>query len=212
MSELADRERVARRGWAAPGGSHDHVIRLLKLALPAAVGVILAFLAFSPLEEKQELSFTVDKNKAAHAEERMRASSAQYRGQDNKGRPFILNARSALQRSSAERVVDIHDMTAQMQLENGPANLTAGRARYDLDNQLVDVLGPIQLVGADGYRMNTRDVRVNLQERRMASNGPVDGQIPIGTFSANQLQVELPDHRVVLTGNAHLHITQGNHR
>jgi lipopolysaccharide export system protein LptC len=209
MSEQADRERVVRRGWAAPGGSHDRLIRLLKVALPAAIGVTLAFLAFSPLENKKEVSFILDKNTAQHAGERMRASAAQYRGRDNKGRPFVLAARSAVQRSSAERVVDIRGITARMDLENGPATLAAGRARYDIDNDLVDVIGPIRFTAADGYRMETRDVRVNLRERTMTSRGAVDGQMPLGHFSANHMEVGLPDRRVVLSGGARLHIVQG---
>ena len=44
MSELAERERRVKRRWAVPGGSHDRVVRALKLALPALIGVILAFL------------------------------------------------------------------------------------------------------------------------------------------------------------------------
>lgn len=208
MSEEADRERVVRRGWAAPGGSHDRLIRLLKVALPAAIGVTLAFLAFSPLENKKEVSFLLDKNKAQHAEERMRATAAQYRGQDNRGRPFILSAQSAVQRSSAERVVEIRGISARMDLENGPAFLAAGHARYNIDNDLVDVIGPILFTAADGYRMETRDVRVNLRGRRMASRGAVDGRMPLGHFSASHMEVTLPDRRVVLSGGARLHIVQ----
>jgi len=208
MSEEADRERVVRRGWAAPGGSHDRLIRILKIALPAAIGVTLAFLAFSPLENKKEVSFLLDKNKAQHAEERMRATATQYRGEDNRGRPFVLVAQSALQRSSAERIVDIRGIGARMDLENGPAFLSANHARYDIDNDLVDVLGPILLTAADGYRMETRDVRVDLRGRRMTSRGPVDGQMPLGHFSANHMEVTLADRRVVLTGGARLHIVQ----
>ena len=46
MSELAERERLVKRGWAAPGGAHDHLIRILKLVLPAAIGVVLAWLGY----------------------------------------------------------------------------------------------------------------------------------------------------------------------
>jgi lipopolysaccharide export system protein LptC len=208
MSELADRERVAKRGWAAPGGGHDHLIRALKLALPAAIGVVLAFLAFSPLEEKQEVSFLLDKNKVGHAEERMRVQSAQYRGQDSHGRPFVLNARSALQQSSAVPVVDIRDMSAQIILDNGPARLRANRARYDMDRDHVDVAGPILVTAADGYRLLTRDVGVNLRERTLASRGAVEGTMPLGRFSANRLEVDLPGRRAVLSGRARLHIVQ----
>jgi lipopolysaccharide export system protein LptC len=143
MSELADQERLARRAWAAPGSGHDRTIRGLKIGLPAAIGAILAFLAFSPLEQSQEPSFVLDKTKVGHAEERMRVEMAQYRGQDNRGRPFVLTARQALQRSSAVPVVDIAGMRARIQLDDGPAQVEAQRGRYDLSADRVDIVGPI---------------------------------------------------------------------
>ena len=209
MSELAERERVFKRVWAAPGGTHDRVIQVLKLLLPAATGVVLAFLAFSPLEDKQEVSFMLDKNKVEHAEERMRIQSAQYRGQDSRGRPFVLNARSALQQSSSVPVVDITDMRAQITLENGPAQLVARRARYDMERDQVDVQGPILFSSADGYRLGTRDVTVDLRQRTMASRGAVEGRMPLGHFTAGRLEVDLPESRVVLSGRARVHIVQG---
>ena len=209
MSELAERERVARRSWAAPGRSHDKVITAMKLALPAAIGVLLAFLAFAPLEEKQEFSFLLDKTKVEHAEERMRVESAQYRGQDSRGRPFVLNARSALQQSSAVPVVDVRDMSAQILLDNGPARLVARQARYDMATDKVGVIGPIVLTTADGYRLATRDVVVDLRQRRLVSRGPVEGQMPLGRFSAGRLEVDLQGRRAVLSNRARIHIVQG---
>jgi len=209
MSELAERERVARRSWAAPGRSHDKVIQTMKLALPAAIGVLLAFLAFSPLEEKQEFSFLLDKSKVDHAEERMRVESAQYRGQDSRGRPFVLSARSALQQSSAVPIVDVRDMSAQILLDEGPARLVARQARYDMSTDKVGVIGPILLTTADGYRLATRDVVVDLRERRLVSRGPVDGRMPLGRFSAGRLEVDLPGRRAVLSHRARIHIVQG---
>jgi len=210
MSELAERERVVKRVWAKPGGTHDRVIQVLKLLLPAATGVVLAFLGFSPLEEKQGFSFMLDKTKVEHAEERMRIQSAQYRGQDSRGRPFVLNARSALQQSSSVPVVDITDMRAQITLENGPAELLARQARYDMERDQVDVQGPILFTSADGYRLGTRDVTVDLRQRRMASRGPVAGRMPLGHFTAGRLEVDLPERRAVLSGRARVHIVQGN--
>jgi lipopolysaccharide export system protein LptC len=209
MSELAERERIAKRSWAAPGRSHDKVINAMKLALPAAIGVLLAFLAFSPLEDKQEVSFLLDKNKVEHAEERMRVESAQYRGQDGRGRPFLLSARSALQQSSAVPIVDVRDMSAQMLLEDGPARIVARQAQYDMTTDKVDVRGPILFTAADGYRLATRDVVVDLRQRSLASRGAVTGQMPLGRFSAGRLEVDLPGRRVVLSNRARVHIVQG---
>ena len=209
MSEQGDRERVVKRRWAAPGGAHDTVIKVMKLLLPAAIGVVLAFLAFAPLEEKQEFSFILDKTKVEHAEERMRIESAQYRGQDSRGRPFVLNARAALQQSSSVPVVDIRDMSAQIALDNGPARLLARQARYDMERDQVDVPGPILFAAADGYRLGTRDVTIDLRQRRMSSRGPVSGQMPLGRFTADRLEVDLPEKRAVLSGRARVHIVQG---
>lgn len=212
MSEQGDRERREKRGWAAPGGSHDRVVKALKILLPALIGVMFAFLVFSPLEEKQEVSFLLDKNKVGTAEERLKVSAAQYRGQDDAGRPFVLSARSALQATSAEPIVQISGLSARILLDNGPAGFQANRARYNMDNDHVDVVGPILFTAADGYRMGTRDVTVNMRARTLVSRGAVDGQMPLGRFSAEQLKVNLPDRRVELNGRARLHIVQGGLR
>jgi len=212
MSELAEHERRVKRRWAIPGGSHDKVVKALKLGLPALIGVILAFLFFSPLEDKQEVSFLLKKEEVEKAPERLRVASAQYRGQDDEGRPFVLNARSAVQERSSNPVVEISDMNAQIQLDTGPARLEAGRARYNMDSDHVQVMGPIQFTAADGYRMGTRDVDVDLRGHNLVSRGRVEGQMPMGHFTADQLQVNLPDRRVVLNGRARLHIVQGGLR
>jgi lipopolysaccharide export system protein LptC len=211
MSELAERDRAVKRGWAAPGASHDRIVTGLKLALPALIGIILAFLVFAPLEDKQEVSFLLDKNKVERAEERMTVRAAQYRGLDNRGRPFVLNAQQALQQNS-QSVVDISNMNAEMQLENGPARIQAGRARYDVNAERVQVSGPVLLTGADGYRMETRDVSVNLRERRLSSAGSVEGSMPLGNFSGGRIEVDVPGRVVVLTGRPRLHIVQGGIR
>ena len=212
MSEAADRDQQRKRGWASPGGSHDRVIRILKLALPALIGVVLAFLAFSPLEDKQEVSFLLDKNKVDTAEERLKVTSAQYRGQDNDGRPFLLSARSALQPTSSTQVVDINDMSAQIQLDSGPARLRADRARYNMENDQVNVVGPLLLLASDGYRMQTHDVNIDMRARTLQSRGAVQGQMPLGRFSADQLQANMGNRTVVLNGRARLHIVQGGIR
>ena len=212
MSELARRERLVKRRWAAPGGFHDKLVNVLKILLPAAIGIVLAYLALAPLEEKQEISFLLDKNKVDVAEERMRVEEARYRGRDSLGRPFVLRAQSAVQATSADPVVDLRGMEAAILLESGRARIEADRARYDMEQDKVDVLGPILFTAEDGYRLSTRDVIVDLRDRVLVSDGPVEGRMPLGRFSANQMRVSLPDRRVVLSGRARLHIVQGGLR
>jgi lipopolysaccharide export system protein LptC len=198
-----------KRSWAAPGSAHDWIMRPLKVLLPAAVGALLAYLLISPLSKKKEVSFLLDKNKVETAHERLKVEAAQYRGLDDKGRAFSIEAAQAVQPTSAEQIVDINGMAARIQLDEGPAQIEARRGRYDMEKQTVDVLGPILFTAADGYRLETRDVSIDLGKQKMASGRGVEGKMPLGRFSAQEMTVDLPNRRVVLTGRARLHIEQG---
>jgi lipopolysaccharide export system protein LptC len=212
MSEAAVIERRRKQGWAAPGGFHDRLMRALKLILPAAIGMLLAYLALAPLRKGPEISFILDKTKVDFAQERMRVQSARYRGQDNQGRPFTLDAASAVQATSQDPIVDVQSMSAAIQLNSGPAIIRADKGRYDMEAQRVDVIGPILLTAADGYRLETSNVAVDLGDRRMWSRGRVEGTIPIGSFSADRMTADLPSREVTLTGRARLTINQGGLR
>ena len=209
MSEAAIRDRVRKQGWAAPGGAHDILMRFLKVALPSSIGVLLAYLAMAPLNKSHDISFILDKNKVDFAKERMRVETARYRGQDNLGRPFSIDASSAVQATSQDPIVDILGMSAEIGLESGPATLRADKGRYDIDAQKMEVIGPVLFTAADGYRLHTSDVSVDLNTQALESRGAVQGQMPLGRFSANRMEANLPQKRVVLTGRARLHINQG---
>ena len=198
-----------RNSWAKPGSFHDHLVGFLKIALPAAVGVLLAYLALAPLSKGPEISFLLDKNKVETAREHMRVQSAQYRGQDSYGRPFLISAQSAIQARSTDPVVDISAMAAQIGLDGGPARIEADRARYDMSAQHVDVAGPILFTAADGYRLRTRDVLVDLNQRTLQSRAPVEGEMRLGSFRADRFRADLNSREVVLDGRARLHIVQG---
>jgi lipopolysaccharide export system protein LptC len=209
---LAEDRRTAKRGWAAPGGLHDWLMRFLKIVLPAGVGLLLAYLLLSPLSKEKEISFLLDKNKVDTARERLKTQKAEYRGLDDQGRPFSIQAAQAVQAKSSDPVVDIGGMAARIQLDEGPATITADKARYNMDTQKVDVLGPILFTASDGYKLETRDVALDLNKHVAVSGGGVEGQMRLGRFTAQNMTVDLPQRRVVLTGRPRLHIEQGGLR
>jgi lipopolysaccharide export system protein LptC len=211
MSEAATRERLFRQHWAVPGSSHDRLVRFAKIALPSAVGALIAILAFAPLDKEGDASFILDKNQVDNAPERMRVEAARYVGADNRGQRFLIEAASAIQRSSDVPIVDISGMTARLSMAQGPLVILANHARYDLDGQKVAVNGPVRVVGPDGYRLETRDVSVDLKQRRLTNTGPVYGSMRLGQFRANSISADLGARTVVLHG-ARLKIVQGGVR
>lgn len=209
MSELADRVRTQRQVWAAPGSSHDRLIAIMRLALPAAILILILLLALAPLTVGRDISFVLSKDRVELARERMRVTRAIYRGEDSKGQPFQLTAGSAVQATSRDPVVKLNNLAARIQLQDGPATIVAQRGRYNMDNEKVDIDGPVLFRSADGYQMRTRDVGIDMATRTVASQGAVDGTMPLGTFASDHFTADLNSRVFVLQGRARLHIVQG---
>lgn len=212
MSQAADAFRSQRHLWAVPGSSHDRVIGTLRVALPLAIVLLVIALAFAPLTVGRDISFVLSKDRVQVAKERMRVSEALYRGEDSKGQPFQISAASAVQATSRDPIVRLQKLAAKIALADGPATIVANRGRYDMDSEKIAIDGPVLFRDTGDYRMQTRDVTVDLKTRGVASGGPVDGSMPLGTFAANRLTADLNDRIVVLEGDARLHIVQGRSR
>ncbi len=206
MPEPAGQARSARQRWAAPGGHHDRVIALSRFVLPVLVGVLAAFLVTAPLTMSGDVSFLLDKKKVEVAKERLRIQSALYRGADAVGRPFSLSAGSAVQKSSAEPIVELTTLAAEIGLADGPANISADQGRYDIAQEKVMVDGAIHVTTTSGYDLKTNNATLDLKTRQLKSGGSVTGTVPQGRFSANAMHADLETHTVTLDGNARLRI------
>jgi lipopolysaccharide export system protein LptC len=212
MTAQADLMRNRRRAFAAPGGFHDRLVKMLMRVLPAAVGVVAAVMILAPFSPRGEISFLLDRNKVAITSERLRVDKAMYRGEDDKGRPFSLTAGSAVQRSAREPWVDMTDLVGRIMMADGPAQIAARTGRYDIAQERVDVSGPLDFRAADGYRLMASNVTVDLKTRRMVGAGGISGSIPAGTFSAERIIADLGARTVALDGRARLRMEPGKLR
>jgi lipopolysaccharide export system protein LptC len=209
LSEAAHRQQEIKRHWAEPGSRHDAVVRATKYGLPVIIVVLVLTLAIAPFEKRGDVSFILDKNKVDEAKERMRVEQARYVGEDNKGQKFEIVADHAVQQSSNVPVVMIEGMRARLSLSRGPLAIAALKGRYDLEQEEMLIDGPVSVAGPDGYRLATRDVRVDLDKRTMQSRGPVNGAMELGQFSAGSLSADLDERTVRLNGGVRLKIKQG---
>lgn len=212
MTQAADIIRDRRRAWATPGGSHDRLVRFLATWMPAGIGVVAAIMVLSPLTPRGEVSFLLDRNKVAFVRERLRVQDASYRGVDNRDRAFTVTAGTAVQRTAQEPVVEMTGLVAGIVLADGPASLSAAAGSYDFDRELVLVPGSVDFAAADGYRMVTRNVTIDLKGQRVSGDGGVSGTIPSGTFSANRISADLTARTIALEGNARLRMEPGKLR
>lgn len=212
MTAEAEIIRNRRRAFAAPGGSHDRFVRFLSRYLPGAIGVLAAVMILAPLSPRGDVSFLLDRNKVAITKERLRVDKASYRGVDKDQRPFSLTAGSAVQTSAAVPVVQMSDLVARVLLNDGPAVLSAPGGAYNYDTEKVAVNGDVNFAAADGYRMVTRNVTIDIKDKRINGSGGVEGAIPAGTFAANGIAADLNERTVTLEGNARLRMEPGKLR
>ncbi len=206
----ASLDRRARR--ALPGGSWDFFVRVVKLALPAAAVALLVAIVAWPLTSVREFSFLLAKDKVAMSKERLRTDTAVYRGETAAGDPFTIHAAGAVQRSSAVPVIELMALAADVRLADGPAQVTAPGGRYEIDHDLLVVRGPVVIKGGNGYSLNGNEVRVSLLDRTVATDRPVSGTVPLGTFRARAMRGDIDGKRVSLSGGTHLHIIPASHR
>lgn len=211
-TQEAQQLRSRRQQFAAPGGSHDRLVRFLARFLPMGVGVVAALMIITPLSPRGEISFLLDRNEVAVIQERLRVDNALYRGQDNGGRPFSLTAGEAVQRSSAEGIVRLDDLVARLLMNEGPARVEAPGGQYDINEDTIDVNGAMRMEAADGYRMRASGVSLDLKGKTLEGAGGVEGAVPAGTFRADRLDADLQQRTVTLTGNARLQMQPGKLR
>jgi lipopolysaccharide export system protein LptC len=209
MTASADAVRDRRRRFAAPGGSHDHLIQVLGKALPTLVGLVAAVMILSPLKPRGEVSFLLDRHKVAMTGNRIDVDKAMYRGNDNDGRPFEVTAGHAVQKSPSIPVIVMQNLLAKLQLQDGPARVEAPTADYNYDADKVSSQQPLTFTASGGYRMTMSNVTIDLNTHLATGSGGVQGILPAGSFTADQVTADLGQRTVALVGRAHLHMTPG---
>lgn len=211
-TQRAQALRSKRQNFATPGGAHDKLVGFLARALPMGVGVLAALMIITPLSPRGEVSFLLDRTQVSVIEERLSVDNAMYRGRDNEGRPFSITAGEAVQRSSAEGKVRMNDLLAQLLLEDGPARLSAEGGVYDINSEVVDVVGAMRVRTADGYAIQASGVSFNLENRTMSGSDGVEGVVPAGNFSADTMRADLDARTISLDGNARFTMVPGKLR
>lgn len=212
MTHEADVIRDRRRAFAAPGGSHDRLVRFLAKWLPAAIGVVAAVMILSPLFQRGEVNFLLDRNKVDVTTKRLSVDNATYRGIDNQNRPFTVTAGSAVQRTAAVPVVEMKNLNAHIELTDGPAEISASGGLFDHSIDQLAAQGDVNVRAPGGFDLVASGVTIDLRNRMVTGSAGVHGAVPSGTFAADRIVANLDERTVALEGNARLRMVPGKIR
>ena len=195
-----------RRAGASP--RYNRFVGMMKLLLPLlALGLVVAVVIW-PNEFRDAAGFHlayVDNNNDGAAELTM--LRPRYLGTDARNRPFVVTADRATQDPDDQRLITLVRLQADMAMTDGRwFTVLADHGTYHQQQQVLRLIGGINLFSDQGYEFNAQTVDIDLNKGLAVSNKPVFGQGPFGTLRADRLEIEDFGQRLLFQGNVKMRI------
>lgn len=190
------------------GGPYDRFVAAMRIGLPAAAAalvlVTLGWLAFKP----QESSFVLSRDRVDISPERLRMEQPRYFGADSSGRPFVVEAQSALQEAGETEIVSLTGIEANMQLQDATQLVVqSNRGVFFMSAKKLALVGDVDLKASNGYHLRTADAELDLDSHIATGERPVIGSGPLGHFRASAFTADIDQGRVLFRGGVTAHIT-----
>lgn len=191
----------ARRRDMERWRERSQLIRRLRVALPLAIGAILAFLAGSVL-----WTTLTGQAEQAEAEAPIRLVNPRFVGRDDKGRAFVITAASAMRDEQDYQTVHL-DQPAVVLDEEGPnpMRISARAGVYHEERGLLNLQGGVRLNGADAS-FDTASSVFNTATGELGGSGPITGSGSLGEIEAKSYGVYEKGERMVFRGGVRARI------
>lgn len=174
-------------------------VSLMRFFLPLGIlfslGLAIGWPYFHSVSNEEEITI-VDPSNPEIQESRM--IQPRYVSTDKKGQPFHVNAEWAKQRTN-----DLADLVspkgAMTMLEGQTFNLKAKEGQYDSEMKLLNLEGNVTLTSTDGYHIQTEKARINVDQKIVEGDVPIEGEGPTGKIKGEGFKVESRPQGKVLT-------------
>ena len=195
--------RLARRRI---GASHSRFVRLMKLVLPAAAGVlVLMIVAWPQIADRPEGFQLGASSGSLLAAGQHKLVNARYTGTDRRDNPFTITARAVAQNEASADEVDLQGPTADIFLGAGTwVAVTAPIGSYRKKDQILELTGGVDMFHDDGYEFHTEVAVVDLSAGVASGDHPVRGQGPFGRLRSNGFRILDGGQRVRFLGRSRL--------
>jgi lipopolysaccharide export system protein LptC len=177
----------------------SRVIAALRLALPAAIVLILAGLGFSVA-----LNALSDHRAAASASnDPIRLVSPHFVGRDAKGRPFVLTSVTATRDPNNYNRVFLDKPVLVVDADGSdPLHITSGSGVYHEDTGLLEVSHGVRMTSARGA-VDTDSSVFDTKTEELTGSVAVQGAGSLGEIQAKSYAVHDQGDRMVFEGAVH---------
>jgi len=170
---------------------YSRFVGRMKIALPVVAGVIMLLVLLLPQLRRDNERFRVGvKNLTDIANDTLSMINARYVGTDDDGRPYVITANSARERSSEDKAIDLVSPKAELTTNDGKwVKAAATSGVYDRNQQVLDLGGQVDVYQQEGYELHSTSARVSVKDRIATGHDPVTGRGSFGTIAASGFAV-----------------------
>jgi lipopolysaccharide export system protein LptC len=188
-----------RRAQVLRWRRRSRLVRRLRIALPAVIGLILAGLAAAIAYN----ALTSEPGQARETSAPIRLVHPRFVGRDDKGRAFVLTAESATR--DPHEFQRVHLVRPALVIDEqgpDPIRLAATAGVYNEGTFKLDLLGGVRLVGSKAA-FDTATSLFDTKTGEIAGSGPIQGSGSLGEIQAKNYAVSDKGQRMIFTGGVH---------
>ena len=197
--DIALANAMDRREQVLHWRRRSRLVRIMRIVLPALIGLILAALGVAIAYN----ALTTQPGQAKETSAPIRLVHPRFVGRDDKGRAFVLTADSAT-RDPKEYQRVLLERPALVLDEQGPdpIRLQAVAGVFNEGTFKLDLHGGVRLVNSKAV-FDTASSLFDTKTGEIVGSGPIQGSGSLGELSAKSYSVHNNGERMVFTGGVH---------
>ncbi|MDI1263243.1 MAG: LPS export ABC transporter periplasmic protein LptC [bacterium] len=189
----------------ARAARHSRMVRLLRVAVPAAVLLamagIVAVSVFNPFRMLLP-KLPVDIGNLVVSGTKVTMESPHMAGFSTDQRPYELWAKAAIQDLADPDHVELKQLRAKVMMEDkSTVTMDARTGFFDSKQQMLDLRKDIFLQSSTGYEAKLSQAYIDINKGSVTSDEPVDVKLLNGTLTADRLRIINSGEVVRFEGN-----------
>ena len=190
----------------AAAARHSRMVRLLRVAVPAAVLLAMAGIVmisvFNPFRINGLPKLPVDISNLVVSGTKITMETPHLAGFSTDQRPYEVWAKAAIQDLTDPDHVELKTIRAKVAMEDrSTVTMDARTGLFDSKQQLLDLRKDIFLQSSTGYEANLTQALVDINKGTVTSDEHVDVKLLNGTLSADKLRILNSGEVVWFEGN-----------
>jgi lipopolysaccharide export system protein LptC len=198
----------------AVAARHSRLVRVLRIAVPGAVGLVMAGLVFIAVVNPFRMlmpKLPIDMDNLVVSGTKITMESPHMSGYTPDRRPYEMWAKTAIQDVTDPDHVDLNKLRTKLLMQDGSTTyLDSLTGLFDQKAQTLDLHKDIFVQTTTGYEARLTQAHIDLVKNTVDSDEHVDVKLTNGTLTSDRLHIINGGEVVRFEGNVVMHLDHLN--